>query len=139
MKGAKIFFFISLGLLFSASAYNLFKGDEKPDFERIPKPEKIEGKISVGYDYNNNTYIYKDDPKYKKEPRFETFIDIPPEEKVRATNISDEEIRMLREIRSYKGDGSYIYTPGRRVKTKEREMQDYIDDNIDEILENHTP
>lgn len=136
MKGAKIFFFISLGLLFSASAYNLFKGDEKPDFERIPKPDTLEQKKPRGWDWAEEKYLYYED---KKEPQFKTFIDIPPEEKIRATNISDEEIRMLREIRSYKGDGSYIYIPGRRVKSKEREMQDYIDDNIDEILENHTP
>ncbi len=139
MKGAKLFLYISIGLLFTASAYQLFKGDKEPDFEHIPNPEKVEGKIPVGYDYSSKSYIYKDDPNYKREPKFESFIDIPPPQPIRATNISDEEIRMLREIRSYKGDGSYIYTPGRRVKSREREMQDYIEDNIDEILENHTP
>jgi len=52
-------------------------------------------------------------------------------------NLSDEEIRTLREKHSYKNDGSYIYTPGRRVKTREQEIQEYIDDNIDEIIDEH--
>ena len=139
MKQAKIFALIGLGLLLSASAYQLFKSDKPSNLERIPDPVKIEGKISVGYDYNTGTYIYKDDPNYKKEREWKSFIDVPPPQEIRATNITDEEIRMLRERRSYKSDGSYIYTPGRRVKSREREMQDYIDDNIDEILENYTP
>lgn len=30
-------------------------------------------------------------------------------------NLSDEEIRILREKQSFKSDGGYIYTPGRKV------------------------
>lgn len=56
-------------------------------------------------------------------------------------NYSDEEIRMMREVHSYSSDGSYIHTPGRRVKTKKQEIEDmvqeYIDDNIDYILDNN--
>ncbi|MAO08077.1 MAG: hypothetical protein CL596_05125 [Alteromonas sp.] len=48
---------------------------------------------------------------------------------------SDEEIRMLREKQSFKSEGSYIYTPGRHVPTREEEIERYLEDNPDLIEE----
>lgn len=55
-------------------------------------------------------------------------------------NYSDEEIRIFREKQSYKSDGSYIYTPGRHVPSREEEIEDYIRDNpelIEDALEDY--
>ncbi len=55
---------------------------------------------------------------------------------------SDEEIRMLREKQSYQSDGSYIYTPGRYVPTREEEIEQYLEDNpevIEEIYDKYRP
>jgi len=49
--------------------------------------------------------------------------------------LSDEEIRILREKQSYKSDGSYIYTPGRHVPSREEEIEKYIDKHGEEIYE----
>ena len=66
---------------------------------------------------------------------------IPPIYKpyVPSHNNSDDEIRMLREKQSFKGDGSYIYTPMRSVPTREKqiekEVQKYIDKHGDRLYE----
>lgn len=52
-------------------------------------------------------------------------------------NYSDEEIRIIREIESFKTEGTYIYTPGRHVPSRQEEIRDYIEDNIDDILDEY--
>ena len=49
--------------------------------------------------------------------------------------LSDEEIRILREKQSFKPGGSYIYTPGRNVPSREKEIQRFIDKHGQEIYE----
>ena len=49
--------------------------------------------------------------------------------------LSDEEIRILREKQSFKPGGSYIYTPGRNVPSREKEIQRFIDKYGEEIYE----
>lgn len=50
---------------------------------------------------------------------------------------SDTEIKMMRELQSYKSDGRYIYTPGRYIKSDEEKIRDYIEEHIDEILDEY--
>ena len=53
--------------------------------------------------------------------------------------LSDEEIRILREKQSFKPGGSYIYTPGRNVKShkeiQNERIEKYIEDHGEEIYE----
>lgn len=121
MKEAKIFMYLTLGILFATTAYSLYKGEEKPKFEPIQKPPENLRNQTRGWDWAEKEYKY-----YDRQP-------------LRSSDLSDEEIRILREKQSFKSDGSYIYTPGRKVKSREREIQDYIDDNIDDILDNYKP
>lgn len=50
-------------------------------------------------------------------------------------NLSDEEIRILREKNSYRTDGRYIYTPRRIVPTREQEIENYIEKHGRDIYE----
>lgn len=48
---------------------------------------------------------------------------------------TDEEIRMLRERESFKSSGTYIYTPGRHVPSREQEIENYLEDNPEVVEE----
>jgi len=51
---------------------------------------------------------------------------------------TDSEIRLMRENLSYHNDGKYyLKIPGRTVLPIDDMIEEYIDDNIDEIIENH--
>lgn len=50
-------------------------------------------------------------------------------------NYSDQEIRDIREIHSYNSNGTYIRTPGRKVRTLEKEVERYIDKHGEELYE----
>lgn len=52
-------------------------------------------------------------------------------------NYTDEEIRALRNQRSYRSDGSYIKTPGRKVLSQQEVIDQYIEDNIEDILDDY--
>lgn len=96
--------------------------------------------------------VYQDAEDAKARERKQKEITIPPPPvhfydnvKVRSYNYdtggwnyySDEEIRTLRERQSYNSNGSYIYTPGRHVPSREEEIENYIEDNIDEIMDRY--
>ncbi len=55
---------------------------------------------------------------------------------------TDEELQQLREELQYDTEGKYFHVPGKRILTKEEEMQEeidnYIEDNIDDILEEYS-
>lgn len=93
------------------------------------------------------SYLDRDKEAQRVQKREQQVISQPPStmKNVRAydfdrgtfTNYSDEEIRIMREKQSYQPDGGYIYTPGRKIKTREEEIESYIEDNIDDILDEH--
>lgn len=94
----------------------------------------------TNYDSDTDTVISEEEKPndlpwgWERKPEPSVVYVYPQTQKVSET-LSDEEIRILREKQSYKSDGSYIYTPGRVVKTREQEIQDYIDKNGRDIYE----
>ena len=111
-------FFIG-GYMLSEKQNSYYKSQARMDSIKIPPP--------IDSNYNN---VKSWDYQNKKWNTYEPFVKIP-----KSRNYSDEEIRILREKQSFKNDGSYIYTPGRHVPTREEEIQNYIDEHGDEIYE----
>ena len=117
MKGIITFFLLIACMLMYIEKDKAEEEVKKLKYEKLSVPDPIDGDYSKvkSWDFEQQTWETYSKPQ----------------------NLSDEEIRILREKQSYKNDGSYIYTPGRRVKTREQEIQEYIDDNIDEIIDEH--
>lgn len=99
---------------------------EKVDFDT---PEPDPNRQVRGFDFKSKTgdYIYQiEQPK----PRVKRSI---PGSDV----LTDDEIRHIRENLEYSKEGYYLHTPGRYVPTREQEIEDYIEDNIDDIRDYH--
>lgn len=117
MKGIITFF-----LLIACCMMYIEKDKAEEEVKKL-KYEKLSVPDPVGGDYSNiKSWNFE-------EQTWETYK--------HPYNLSDEEIRMLREKQSYKSNSTYIYTPGRHVKTREQEIEEYIEDNIDDILDEY--
>lgn len=107
----------SLALLISMMLLLMNKEDtaRKENIKNVYIPPAVDSSYTRGYDFN--TY-----GQYK--------------------NYSDEEIRILRENLDFESGGRYYYkTPGRHVPTYEEEfeqrLEDYIDDNYEELIDKY--
>lgn len=94
----------------------------------IPNAQKVPGQEIRGYDFKAKTYIMEqvvEDFKRVEAERFPT----------------NRELQELRELQEYDKDGRYFHIPGKRILTREQEMQEaierYIEDNIDDILDEY--
>lgn len=108
--------------------------------------------IAVGTVLLSGLELIRQDERNRKVNMEESLINSPSKDNSYQTvrhynfeqgsfnNYSDEEIRMLREKQSYKSNGSYIYTPGRHVPSREQEIENYLEDNpeiIEEIYDKY--
>jgi len=105
--------------------------------------------LSVGIYTNNRTTVLRErQQEALKVPPPNTVREGPSYQRIKSFNFegggyntyTDEEIRMLREKQSFKSNGGYIYTPGRRVPSREEQIEDYIRDNprlIEDALEDY--
>lgn len=84
-----------------------------------------DGKMYRGYNFKTGTYI--EDESYNMQFRPHVY--------------SDAELQELREKMQYDTEGRYFHIPGKRVLTREEEIQEeidrYIEDNIDDILDEY--
>ena len=89
-----------------------------------PPPENARS-----FDFDNHTWVQYEQP----------VSEIRPTVKTRNLTLSDEEIRILREKQSFKSGGSYIYTPGRNVKSHKQlqneQIEKYIEEHGEQIYE----
>lgn len=100
----------------------------KANYEEVlkasPKPPNIDSNTFIrGYDSRKEEWIMQERTPVVIHQDYP--VDIP----------SDEEIRIMREKQSFKPGGSYIYTPGRNVPSREEEIQKFIDKHGQEIYE----
>lgn len=100
-----------------------YKSKEYKESIKIPEPEDNDYSKVRSWNYEEQRWNY-----------YEPLINVP-----KSKNYSDEEIRILREKQSFQNDGSYIYTPGRHVPTREelsrKEIERYIDKHGEEVYE----
>ena len=101
-----------------------YKSKEYKDSIKIPDPINKDYSNVRSWDYDNQRWNY-----------YEPLVPVRQQSK----NYSDEEIRILREKQSFQSDGSYIYTPGRHIPTREelsrKEIERYIDKHGEEVYE----
>lgn len=96
-----------------------------------PPPEGVRN-----LDYNTGKWVLQEKHNNKlnlSEPLSTSTREIVIHQDQFDDNLSDEEIRILREKQSYKPGGSYIYTPGRNVKSREK----ITDEAIEKYLDKH--
>lgn len=96
-----------IGLCFAAVfivGFQMGKQETQP-----PEPAE-ERETTPGYSYFETLNDVK-----KVESEQNTLNISQRNKKINLNNYSDEEIRILREKQSFKSDGGYIYTPGRRI------------------------
>lgn len=124
--------YICLGIL--AIGYAIFHFDKKQYTEEKLKKEKemveifkapTDGKMYRGWDFKNNEW--REDKGYNY--RFNSHL------------YTDQELQQLREELEYDTEGRYFHIPGKRVLTREQEIQEeverYIEDNIDDIMDEY--
>lgn len=124
--------YICLGIL--AIGYTIFHFDKKQYTEEKLKKEKEmveifkspnDGKMYRGWDFKNNEW--REDKSYNY--RFNSHL------------YTDQELQQLREELEYDTEGRYFHIPGKRVLTREQEIQEeverYIEDNIDDIMDEY--
>lgn len=104
--------------------------------------------IAIGMFLCFGIMLVKQDENSFEEQRERLSIPLPPAEdihKVRAYNFetggyhyySDQDIRDIREEMSYDTEGRYLYTPGRHVPSFEQMIDDYVEDNLDDLMDKH--
>lgn len=83
------------------------------------------GKIR-GWDFNNNGW--------RKE-------EVVEQTHRTSRTYTDRELQELREYLEYDTEGRYFHIPGKRILTREMEMEEaiemYIEDNLDEIMDQY--
>ena len=116
IKGLSVGLFLLGGTLITQYSDN--KKEEKS--LKLPPPKNNDYSHVKSWDYDKQEWNY-----YQPTSKV----------KYQSHNYSDEEIRILREKQSFQNGGSYIYTPGRHVPSREEEIKNYIDEHGDEIYE----
>lgn len=118
MKNLKLFYGISIGMLVGFGAFIIDKEStiREASINKLIIPKAKDTTSTRGYNFNTKSGEYY--------------------------NYSDEEIRMIREKASFESEGRYyIKTPGRYVPSYQEEfeqrMEQYIEDNFDEILDEY--
>ena len=98
---------------------------KKAQRELMVQPPPNDGKMYRGYDHKSGHYI--EDKSYNYHYRPHTY--------------SDKELQELREELEYDTEGRYFHIPGKRVLTREQEIQEeidrYVEDNIDDIIDEY--
>lgn len=91
----------------------------------IWSPPPDDGKVYRGWDYNKEEWIEDKGYNYRFNPHL----------------YSDEELQKLREELEYDTEGRYFHIPGKRILTREQEIHEeverYIEDNIEDILDEY--
>lgn len=123
LAGISVSAFLLSGYLLNKKEDDYYNSKEYKDSIKIPDPPDN--------DYSNvKSWNYEE----KSWNTYQPFIQVP-----KSKNYSDEEIRILREKQSFQSGGSYIYTPGRHVPTREelsrKEIERYIDKHGEELYE----
>ena len=89
------------------------------------------------YQYNNGSEKYRKDVENMIK-----VYDGNNSQTMDLMHLSDDELQQLREELEYDTEGRYFHIPGRRILTREQETQEaienYIEDNIDDIMDEYS-